>query len=58
MDSFCEGYCAGKRADSLLAVRWEELWGESVESLRRRYRIHVPGRTETARVVVGLKAVA
>jgi len=58
MDSFCEGYCAGKRADNLLAVKWEELWGESLESLRRRYRIHVPGRTESARVVRELKAVA
>jgi len=42
VDAFCEGYCAGKRAQSLLAVRWEELWGESVESLRRRYGIEVP----------------
>ena len=58
MDAFCEGYCAGKRAENLLAVKWEELWGESVESLRRRYRINVPGRTEQVRVVRELKAVA
>jgi ubiquinone biosynthesis protein Coq4 len=50
MDSFCEGYCAGKRAENLLAVKWEEIWGESVESLRRRYRIDVPGRTHTTKV--------
>src|SRR5436190_555358 len=42
MDAFCEGYCAGKRTDPLLAVRWEQLWGESIESLRRRYRIDLP----------------
>jgi ubiquinone biosynthesis protein Coq4 len=39
MDAFCEGYCGGKRAENLLAVKWEELWGESLDSLRRRYRI-------------------
>jgi ubiquinone biosynthesis protein Coq4 len=50
MDSFCEGYCAGKRAENLLAVKWEELWGESVDSLRRRYRIDLPGRTQTTNV--------
>ena len=54
MDSFCEGYCAGKRAESLLAVKWEELWSESIESLRRRYRI--APRRETA--PVQLRAVA
>jgi ubiquinone biosynthesis protein Coq4 len=58
IDAFCEGYCAGKRADNLLAVKWEDLWSESLESLRRRYRIHVPGRTENVRVVRELKAVA
>lgn len=50
MDSFCEGYCAGKRAENLLAVKWEELWGESMDSLRRRYRIDVPGHTQTTKV--------
>ena len=39
MDAFCEGYCAGKRTENLLAVKWEEFWGESLDSLRRRYRI-------------------
>ena len=41
VDAFCEGYCNGKRAESLLAVKWEDLWGEKVEELRRRYRIAV-----------------
>lgn len=50
VDAFCEGYCAGKRAENLLAVKWEELWGESVESLRRRYCINIPGHTDTANV--------
>jgi ubiquinone biosynthesis protein Coq4 len=57
MDAFCEGYCAGKRAESLLAVKWEELWEETLESLRRRYRINVPGRSEAAALRT-LRAVA
>ena len=39
VDAFCEGYCNGKRAEPLLAVKWEELWGESMESLRLEYGI-------------------
>jgi ubiquinone biosynthesis protein Coq4 len=60
MDAFCEGYCAGKRAESLLAVKWEELWEESVDSLRHRYRIDVPGRSQAAslRTLRTLRAVA
>jgi ubiquinone biosynthesis protein Coq4/drug/metabolite transporter (DMT)-like permease len=42
VDAFCEGYVNGKRAESLLAVEWEELWGENIESLRRRFRIELP----------------
>lgn len=42
VDAFCEGYCNGKRAESLLDVKWEELWGESVAALRQRYRIAEP----------------
>jgi ubiquinone biosynthesis protein Coq4 len=42
VDAFCQGYCAGKRAESLLAVKWEELWTESLEGVRRRYRIEPP----------------
>jgi len=42
IDAFCEGYRNGRHAQSLLAVEWEQLWGESVESLRRRYRIDAP----------------
>jgi ubiquinone biosynthesis protein COQ4 len=57
MDAFCEGYCAGKRAESLLAVRWEELWGENLESLRWRYRIELP-RLRRAAPVRDLKVAA
>ena len=60
VDGFCEGYVAGKRAESLLAVRWEELWGEKVETLRKRYRIEplrVGAREETT-AVRPLKAAA
>ncbi len=42
VDAFCQGYCAGKRAESLLAVKWEELWTEKLESVRQRYRIEPP----------------
>lgn len=41
VDAFCFGYCAGRRAESLLAVRWEELWSENLDGLRRRYGISV-----------------
>lgn len=47
VDAFCEGYIAGKRAESLLALKWEELWNEPLEALRRRYRIELP-RAQTA----------
>jgi ubiquinone biosynthesis protein Coq4 len=42
VDAFCQGYCAGKRAESLLAVKWEELWTETLENVRQRYRIEPP----------------
>lgn len=59
VDGFCEGYVAGKRADSLLAVRWEELWEEKVETLRKRYRIETPRlRTRESPPVRSLKAAA
>ncbi|HKX37887.1 MAG TPA: Coq4 family protein [Burkholderiales bacterium] len=42
VDAFCQGYCAGRRAESLLTVKWEELWGERLEDVRRRFRIEPP----------------
>lgn len=42
IDAFCEGYRNGRNAESLLAIEWEQRWGESVEVLRRRYRIEAP----------------
>lgn len=50
MDAFCEGYCAGKRSDSLLAVKWEELWEEKLESLRQHYHIDVSRRRRAEKV--------
>jgi ubiquinone biosynthesis protein COQ4 len=60
VDGFCEGYIAGKRAEPLLAVRWEELWDEKVETLRKRYRIEPPrlGRHPAGAEVRELKAAA
>ena len=58
VDSFCEGYCAGKRAEPLLAVKWEELWGENLETVRRRYRIELPRMRAATTVVRELKAAA
>jgi ubiquinone biosynthesis protein Coq4 len=58
---FCEGYVAGKRAECLLAVKWEELWEEKVEVLRARYRIEPVGlrrRGEQATNVHDLRAAA
>jgi ubiquinone biosynthesis protein Coq4 len=57
MESFAEGYCAGKRSGSLIAVKWEELWTEKVETLRARYRIVLPRKREAA-PVRELRAVA
>lgn len=32
-------YASGRGAAPLLGVRWEDLWGESVAALRRRFRV-------------------
>jgi ubiquinone biosynthesis protein COQ4 len=42
VEAFCVGYCNGKAAESLLAVKWEETWSEKLDELRRRYRIAQP----------------
>ena len=42
IEAFCEGYLNGRHAQSLLALEWEQLWGESVENLRRRFGIDAP----------------
>ena len=42
IEAFCEGYRNGRIAKSLLAVEWERLWGEDIESLRRRFDVEVP----------------
>ncbi|HEX6689638.1 MAG TPA: Coq4 family protein [Burkholderiales bacterium] len=59
VDVFCEGYCNGKRAERLLAVKWEELWGEKLEEVRRRYRIAEPncraGRLAPAAATAGAR---
>lgn len=39
VEAFCEGFSNGRRARSLLGVKWEELWQEPVADLRRRYNI-------------------
>jgi ubiquinone biosynthesis protein Coq4 len=57
MESFAEGYYAGKRSGSLIAVKWEEFWNEKLETLRARYRIVLPRKRDTA-PVRELRAVA
>lgn len=37
--AFCDGYAKGKRAKSLLAVKWEEMWSEPTAALRARFSI-------------------
>lgn len=52
VDAFCEGYRTGRAACSLLAVEWEAIWAEDLDSLRRRLRVETPrcraGRLEPA----------
>lgn len=57
VDAFCEGYIAGKRAKPLLAVKWEELWEEKLETLRRQFAIELP-RLRRAAVVHPLRNAA
>ncbi|MGH8689208.1 MAG: Coq4 family protein [Burkholderiales bacterium] len=37
--AFSEGYRAGQDARTLLAVRWEDLWAEPLEAVRRRFGV-------------------
>jgi ubiquinone biosynthesis protein Coq4 len=39
VDAFCEGFHNGRRAQPLFGVKWEDLWREPVEELRRRFDI-------------------
>ncbi|MFN2643525.1 MAG: Coq4 family protein [Burkholderiales bacterium] len=57
IESFSEGYCAGRRSGSLIAVKWEEMWTDKLETLRQRYRIVAPRKREIA-PVRELRAVA
>ena len=57
MESFAEGFSAGKRSSSLIAVKWEEMWSEKLETLRQRYHIELPCKRQ-ATTVRGLRAVA
>lgn len=57
MESFAEGFVAGKRSGCLIAVKWEELWEEKLETLRHRYRIELPRKRQSA-AVRELRAVA
>ncbi len=37
MDAITEGWALGRRAKSLLTVRWEEFWERPLTELRREY---------------------
>jgi ubiquinone biosynthesis protein Coq4 len=41
VEAFCAGYMNARRAKSLLDVRWEEMWKEPLDEVRRRYGIEV-----------------
>jgi ubiquinone biosynthesis protein COQ4 len=43
LETIAAWHAAGKRAALLPAVRWEELWSESITDLRARHRILAPG---------------
>lgn len=57
MEAFAEGYSAGKRSGSLIAVKWEEMWSEKLETLRQRFGIVLPRKRQSA-AVRELRAVA
>jgi ubiquinone biosynthesis protein Coq4 len=39
VEAFCEGFVNGRRARPLLGTKWEDLWQEPVDDLRRRFHI-------------------
>ena len=39
VEVFCEGFSNGRRARSMLGVKWENLWAERVDALRRRFNV-------------------
>lgn len=39
VEAFCEGFRNGRRARPMLGVKWEGLWHEPVDELRRRFDI-------------------
>lgn len=39
VEVFCEGFSNGRRARSILGVKWENLWQEPIEELRDRFNI-------------------
>lgn len=39
VEAFCEGFHMGRCAPPLLGIKWEELWEERVDDLRRRFQI-------------------
>ena len=38
---FCDGYVAGRSAKSLLSVRWEDHWRESIDELREIHDVRL-----------------
>jgi ubiquinone biosynthesis protein COQ4 len=44
VEAFCQGYVSGRRARSLLAVKWEQLWDQPLEALRERFGVAAAGR--------------
>jgi ubiquinone biosynthesis protein COQ4 len=39
VEAFCEGYRNGRRARPLLGAKWEQLWQEPLDDVRRRFEI-------------------
>jgi ubiquinone biosynthesis protein COQ4 len=39
VEVFCEGFNNGRRARSMLGVKWENLWQERVDALRQRFNV-------------------
>ncbi len=41
-DSISQGYMAGKKAQKLFGIKWEDYWEEDLGEIRRKFNIQIP----------------
>ncbi len=46
--AFSDGYAAGRRAEPIFGVAWDELWEEPIVDVRARFGIELPGERSEA----------